>query len=324
MPRIIVYKGQKPLKRVNFRGGTQKVGRLKQCEISIEDVDIALEQAVVVEEGNAYYLEPLSFNPPIMIEGEEIRSPTELDEGYVISIGLYRLIFSFETDPVSEEPSPALGGDESTADREVGNPHVESRPIVAGASPQDRFAPPVRRFRSAEEIAEETASTDDGGESKYTHEGTFCLVAIAGPFEGELYDLQEGNNVIGSGSGCDIRLDRDKEGHRYGTIAASHASVDFRGGDWLLKACKSRHGTAHNGRLLPEGETIILGEFDEIEIRHAPEGSVFRFAKRGRLDISPPSSFEPAVYAKSGVPIGVVLAAVVILLLIVMVVLAYK
>jgi len=295
-----------------------------QCEIAIEDVDIALEQAALTDDAGRYFLDPLSFNPSILIEGEEIRSRTALDDGDIISIGEYRLIFSHETDPPSEEAASAAETDDEISRDYQGDPQINGDPIVTGDSPQDRFAPPVRRFRSAEEIAEEIAAAKESGDSKSVQEGKYCLIAIAGPFEGELYDLREGENVIGSGSDCHIRLDRDKDGKRYGTVAASHASISFRDGEWVLEAHKSQHGTAHNGILLSEGQGAKIEESDEREIRHAPEGSVFRFAKRGRLDISPPSHFEPAVYRSGKFPVAMIVVVAVILLLIVVVILAYK
>jgi predicted component of type VI protein secretion system len=76
---------------------------------------------------------------------------------------------------------------------------------------------------------------------------------------------EKGRWVLGRGSACDVRLDRDD------SISRRHAEIAVRAGQCLVRDLGSCNGTLLNGRFvqrarLRRGDILLLGE-TEIRLR---------------------------------------------------------
>ena len=85
------------------------------------------------------------------------------------------------------------------------------------------------------------------------------LVALDGPQQGEDFRLRDGQNVIGSGPGADIRL-------RSEAVDARHASLRHRSGAFSLTDLDSHNGTFLNAgvariarQILKDNDVIRIG-----------------------------------------------------------------
>jgi len=73
------------------------------------------------------------------------------------------------------------------------------------------------------------------------------------------YPFDQARIVLGRAGSADVRIPSP-------TVSESHASVQLRGGDWLLMDLGSRNGTKHNGQRMPPERTRKLQDGDVLEL----------------------------------------------------------
>ncbi len=108
---------------------------------------------------------------------------------------------------------------------------------------------------------------------------TAYLVCVDGPFFGKKYLLKPEVTKIGrEGQFNDIVLKGD-------TVASRrHATIEVKGGEYVIWDKRSRNRTFVNQKEVKENEEVVLHPGDEIEIGK----NIFRFCYENKLDFSPP------------------------------------
>lgn len=117
-------------------------------------------------------------------------------------------------------------------------------------------------------------------------EGSYVIVIIEGPNQGERFALDEANpsrTLVGQSAACEIRLTDPKTSRR-------HAAFEVRGGRLGVTDLDSTNGTfvdgvSVTGAILREGEVIRMGDTSlRVEVSHAPVTPVLSQASAfGRL-----------------------------------------
>jgi pSer/pThr/pTyr-binding forkhead associated (FHA) protein len=86
------------------------------------------------------------------------------------------------------------------------------------------------------------------------------LVGVDGPFEGRLFGIFDGENTIGRGGQCRVRLSKDDR-----RISREHAKVIHRDGIFVVQSLKEKAVTRVNdepttGSELTHGDSLTLGD----------------------------------------------------------------
>lgn len=84
------------------------------------------------------------------------------------------------------------------------------------------------------------------------------LVALTGPYSGEIFEVKEGQTTVGRGPACTLLLDRDA------AVSRAHAMLVAAGGVLQVHDAGSTHGVYVNGRrtdrgILRTGDCVQFG-----------------------------------------------------------------
>src|SRR5262245_50126511 len=132
--------GPCPAQRMILEDGVYSIGRLPECDISLDGDGISREQArIVVQDLDAEIVDEASMNGTL-VEGKPVERH-RLEDGDVIGIGRYRLLYRCTIDPsdVTEVAEP------EEAEGKLVPLHPEPRSRRRDAAPAAREEPSVLR-----------------------------------------------------------------------------------------------------------------------------------------------------------------------------------
>jgi pSer/pThr/pTyr-binding forkhead associated (FHA) protein len=300
MPKLEVRKSGVLVNTINTQSESVTIGRMLSCDVAIDDLDVALRQIEISKLDNGYTAEPLSLNMSLSLNGNPIKGRRPISDGDYLEIGRYSVKFFKDADPddiisktddaEDSKSAERLERDSSGIDALLAMPGVTIEsddahdPIVAADSPDARWEPPVRKFQSADELAERIAR---GDVSSMPDRASLYLFGLIGPQEGRLIELAVGTSTLKCSSTGEVSLQQVQK-RQSGQVA-----VEVKSADEAYLVGGRKPSIRRNGKSVSDGSRAALEISDEILLETRAGYSIFRIAGQGRVDVSPPTHYVP-------------------------------
>ncbi|HUU45531.1 MAG TPA: FHA domain-containing protein, partial [Acidobacteriota bacterium] len=293
MPKFTILREGQVVDEVTLEGERIEMGSAHTCQLFVDDLLIALKQAVFVKEESedSYRVEPLSRVPAFTLDGQPVDGPTPVSGGATLAIEGYEIRIAYEPSkptvaPKPREAAPAAPRMPSASEPPLPEPLPEPPPPLVDLTPPVPATPP----RSP------VPPSVPHGEGPDLERTVFVrtvgrLVATAGPLTGQSWDLRGGETKIGRDTSQNqivIRL--DAAGQVDTSISRRHASIHVVGDRLFVEDQSSAAGTFVNGQQVPPGQKVEIRGGDLIEVRSARASTVLRLelGRRVAAPLPPP------------------------------------
>ncbi len=282
MPRIIVQRNNQTYKEFLLRPFKTcvTIGSHGDNDLILADSEIRAHHFIIRRKNQGYFLEPADGATNVLVNGKEVSAPTKIKTGDVIEIGSHQLLFENEIHDAIAKQSDALreGGDVPTKAKEKSAPE-------ANEDANDEFDEMTDEEINQLSIEKPELINDYDAKKTEPH----FLVAIHGPYLGNIYQLNEVTTKIGRDNLLnDIIIDRTPDGKTDTSISRRHATIVHSEGYYYILDKRSKTRTRVNKRKLNEDEVFQLYPNDEIEIVSDRESTIFRFCPKSKLNFARP------------------------------------
>jgi pSer/pThr/pTyr-binding forkhead associated (FHA) protein len=296
MPRFTIAREGQIQNELTLSDDRIELGSANTCPLFIDDLLIALKQAVFVQEDSGEYrVEPLTRVPALKIGDSVVEAPQSLADGDSVSVEGYTITINY-----APEQAESIVEVSSDAEPEKRSPRTEEPPLpaplvpdppvpLATASPAAASVPPPMAPPPA-------APAADDQERTVFVQSVGSLVATAGPLIGKEWGLRSGELRIGRDlTKNEIAVRFAADGQVDSSISRRHASIHVIGDQVFVEDQGSAAGTYVNGQKAPAGERVPVKDRDSIEIRSARVSTVLevRLTIRSSTPSSPPPSPPP-------------------------------
>ena len=102
MAKLLIHEDQQPLREMRLYKSRIKIGRASECDIRLSSSGVSRKHALILREGNAFFIEDLGSTRAVFLNDEKIQRAA-LKHGD--KIGIHRFVLEFVEDDSAEDLS---------------------------------------------------------------------------------------------------------------------------------------------------------------------------------------------------------------------------
>lgn len=301
------------------------LGRDAACDVVLPGTDISRNHAEISVSADGYYVIDLSTNG-VFVNGEKIEGTHTLGRGDVIRVGTEEFRFYADVAKPSLAPTAPAAADAGLAAAPSAAPSAPAAPPVAAppSAAPPRAAPPASLEPTAPPKPAYRPSAGAGGPSGDRPVLATLEIINEGPNKGKKFEIRSPLTHVGRGAHNDVAIEDD-------SVSDSHAKIQKKQDAWIISDVGSTNGTYVSGKRIA-AETALMGapdvRFGGVKMMFKPAADAADVGKGTRAiagvsvdqarRMSAAAADNTAAAAttpekRSGIPVGVWIAAIVVL-----------
>ncbi|MEE8443311.1 MAG: FHA domain-containing protein [Dehalococcoidia bacterium] len=265
-PAWLVFKsGPRTGQSIPLNPGVTSIGRSSDNDVVVDDAAVSREHATIVFQNGEYVVEDAGSSSGTLVEGST-QARTVLVSGSAVQVGETELVFM------------QAGG--ATAQAPTGGPGSTGGAGPVGGQPGETMmmdqAPSVMAW----------------------------LAVTTGPDKGKIFQLKDGDTIIGREQGTDVTIADSG-------VSRRHAMIKHQDGKFLLLDLGSSGGTKANGqpiggKILATGGVISIGQTQlfMVDVEAQAQDEVLPASSAGATMVMQPETGGGVLIARSGPDAG--------------------